>query len=254
MENKKDIGKAFREKLDGLHKPAPDGGWNSISLSLLQNKPKSGFQWFKPYLISLIAIIVALLATYPFWKEHVPHIYMEMPDEHKTGNDHDASKNQTTDKPDENKEDASEISVTDNEDRNDPGSTTVAGSSNALPSKGMQATPVLSSRSSNNDTSHHQDSNTAPDNGVDSKSVPVETVTAGNKTTNTATPTETTATKISDDEERMVKLLDLSGVSYGADTLKKSKAAKKLDTSRIADSLNKLYGREKKDKKTTRKN
>ncbi len=84
MENRKDIGKAFREKLDGLQKSPGDHVWQSIR----QDLPKKNRRlllplWFRAAIIPVAALLVIGFLTYPLWQEHVPHVYFKMPRETK---------------------------------------------------------------------------------------------------------------------------------------------------------------------------
>jgi hypothetical protein len=59
MEVKKDIGKAFREKLDSLDRQPGDALWNAISTDLdKQKKKKSPFLWLYIFSSSLVAIML----------------------------------------------------------------------------------------------------------------------------------------------------------------------------------------------------
>lgn len=80
MESKKDIGKAFREKLDTLQKQPGDAVWDSIRGDLGKSKPKGMPAWIKLMTMGSLLLLIGFF-TYPLWENHVPHIYMEMPDE-----------------------------------------------------------------------------------------------------------------------------------------------------------------------------
>lgn len=63
MEVKKDIGKAFREKLDGLERQPNDALWNAISKDLdKENKKKSRFPFFWLYIVSCTFIGISVTA------------------------------------------------------------------------------------------------------------------------------------------------------------------------------------------------
>jgi hypothetical protein len=84
MENRKDIGKAFREKMDGLQKSPGDHVWQSIR----QDLPKKNRRlllplWFRVAIIPVAALFVIGFFTYQLWQEHVPHVYFKMPRETK---------------------------------------------------------------------------------------------------------------------------------------------------------------------------
>lgn len=80
MESKKDIGRAFREKLDTLQKQPGDAVWDSIRGDLGKSKPKGMPAWIKLMTMGSLLLLIGFF-TYPLWENHVPHIYMEMPDE-----------------------------------------------------------------------------------------------------------------------------------------------------------------------------
>jgi hypothetical protein len=80
MESKKDIGKAFREKLDTLQKQPGDAVWDSIRGDLGKSKPKGMPAWIKLMTMGSLLLLIGFF-TYPLWENHVPHIYMEMPNE-----------------------------------------------------------------------------------------------------------------------------------------------------------------------------
>ncbi len=69
MENRKDIGKAFREKLDGLQKAPGDHVWQAIKDDLPKKKKRRAiiFWWF----ISVpTALLVLGLFGYPLWENY----------------------------------------------------------------------------------------------------------------------------------------------------------------------------------------
>lgn len=82
MENRKDIGKAFREKLDGLQKSPGDNVWQSIRKDLPAKKKRFLLPfWLWATLIPLTIAITTGIFTYPLWENRVPHIYIVMPEE-----------------------------------------------------------------------------------------------------------------------------------------------------------------------------
>ena len=86
MENKQDIGKAFRDKLDGYYKEPNDAVWQNINASLQQNK-RGGFRmpfWGRATAIVLGVIMVAVF-THPLWQDYVPEIIIKMPNEKPNG-------------------------------------------------------------------------------------------------------------------------------------------------------------------------
>jgi len=86
MENKQDIGKAFRDKLDGYYKEPNDAVWQGINASLQQNK-RGGFRiplWGRATAIVLGVIMVAVF-THPLWQDYVPEIIIKMPNEKPNG-------------------------------------------------------------------------------------------------------------------------------------------------------------------------
>ena len=86
MENKQDIGKAFRDKLDGYYKEPNDAVWQGINASLQQNK-RGGFRiplWGRATAIVLGVIMVAVF-THPLWQDYVPEIIIKMPNEKPKG-------------------------------------------------------------------------------------------------------------------------------------------------------------------------
>lgn len=62
MEAKKDIGKAFREKLDGLDTQPNDALWGAISQSLDEKDKKKKFPFFWFYIISCTVISITAIA------------------------------------------------------------------------------------------------------------------------------------------------------------------------------------------------
>lgn len=72
MENKKDIGKAFKEKLDELQKSPSNAVWNSISKQLVETKnDKQPKIWWKKAGYVLGITLVATL-SYVLWQEIQP--------------------------------------------------------------------------------------------------------------------------------------------------------------------------------------
>lgn len=68
MENRKDIGKAFREKLNGVHKAPGDHVWQAIKDDLPKKKRRRALFW---WMISAPAIILLLgLLGYPIWNNN----------------------------------------------------------------------------------------------------------------------------------------------------------------------------------------
>lgn len=78
MENKKDIGKAFREKLNGLERLPKDSVWESISADLNKKKKRVIPLWFK-FTSVAVAIILLSLLTQTLWEGTVPDTYIVMP-------------------------------------------------------------------------------------------------------------------------------------------------------------------------------
>ena len=86
MENRKDIGKAFREKLEELEKSPKARVWNSVNAELIKHRKQAFItKWLRGSAIAGVAALVITLFTYPLWKEHVPHIYLVMPNEKNEG-------------------------------------------------------------------------------------------------------------------------------------------------------------------------
>lgn len=82
MENKQDIGKAFKDRLSGLHREPGDAVWQNISASLQQQK-RGGFRmplWGKATSIIAVVALVAVF-TYPQWDQYVPQVTITMPNE-----------------------------------------------------------------------------------------------------------------------------------------------------------------------------
>lgn len=82
MENKQDIGKAFKDRLGGLHREPGDAVWQNISASLQQQK-RGGFSmpfWGRATSIILGVVLVAIF-TYPQWEQYMPEIIIKMPGE-----------------------------------------------------------------------------------------------------------------------------------------------------------------------------
>jgi hypothetical protein len=252
MENKKDIGKAFREKLDGLQKQPSDAAWNSISAELRQMKKPSKFPWLRTSIVSVVIAVVVTIATYPLWESHVPRIYIEMPDGHKTeaGRNGDLKSgtmenNATSVTATDADSDTTENVITTGNVQDNPDSISKS-HRNVSPVAGMPVnnSPSGTEHGSSNTTSSEGNTIPVKDTGRNTQTIaPVTTTNPGKEN---KTPAD------NDESEGKVKMLDLSGISYGTDNLK-TKEEKKKDYTRIADSLNKLYGREKKDKKSEKK-
>ncbi|MES2484718.1 MAG: hypothetical protein V4581_02065 [Bacteroidota bacterium] len=86
MENKQDIGKAFRDKLDGFYKEPNDAVWQNINASLQQNK-RGGFRmpfWGRATAIVLGVIMLAVF-THPLWQDYMPEIIIKMPNDKPDG-------------------------------------------------------------------------------------------------------------------------------------------------------------------------
>lgn len=82
MENRKDIGKAFREKLEGIEKSPKNEVWNSVNAELIKHRKQAFItKWLRATALTGVAALIITLFTYPLWKEYVPHIYMVMPNE-----------------------------------------------------------------------------------------------------------------------------------------------------------------------------
>lgn len=238
MENKKDIGKAFRDKLDRLDRTGPQSGWNAISEELQQIKMQRRFPWRGIIGVSLLALLIGLIATYPSWQDDLPHIYMEMPEEHNAkkatpeennnvGIDNNA-KSEITEQPEN-------ISTTDNATQavtkisSQPAHSSqdfsvkvdnIPSSAGAEPSAVKLAAIPLKTDENNNAPASEGKTHTMPDSSSSAAKPGLQT----------------------DNSEGKVKLLDLSKVSYGTENFTPKKE-KKLDTRKIADSLNKLYDR-----------
>lgn len=82
MESRKDIGRAFREKLDQLHKQPGDKVWESIKSDLDKGRHRGLPLWMRYFMISSVFVLTAIF-TYPLWKNNVPHIYIKMPEQEK---------------------------------------------------------------------------------------------------------------------------------------------------------------------------
>ncbi len=242
MENKKDIGKAFREKLDRLDRTAPQSGWKAISGELRQMKKPPKFRWLRIAAISSLVMIVAAVATYPLWEEHVPHIYMRMPKEY---NDR-AKEGAETKNPVVTDNNTDSISAATHHDAtlNDPAA--VVGKDITVRSSGAKtagAQPPATTFKRIDSPRPASESNLLP-----LKGNKAEAITPAGNTSETAPKLPLVQPPTLNESEGQFRMLDLSGVSYGSDSLK-IKKEKKLDTKRIADSLNKLYGREKSERK-----
>ncbi|MCW4469467.1 hypothetical protein OGH69_10860 [Flavobacterium sp. MFBS3-15] len=242
MENKKDIGKAFRDKLDRLDRTAPHSGWNAISGELQQMKMQCRFPWRRIIGLSLLVLLVGLVATYPLWEDNLPHIYMRMPKEHDTKKA--APEEDNTELIDNNAK-----PVVTEQPESKPPKNDATRSVNNISS---EPTPNLQDVSGK-----MQKISTPTTNEPSSVKPPATRLNAGknnNLPTSEAKASITPAIPVeksiiqSDDAMGKVKMLDLSKVSYGSDSLNIRKD-KKLDRKRIADSLNKLYGRTKPDRK-----
>ncbi|WP_294824778.1 hypothetical protein [uncultured Flavobacterium sp.] len=229
MENRKDIGKAFREKLDRLDRTAPNTGWNAISGELQEMKMQRGFPW-KRAIVSLLVLLAVLVASYPIWKDEVPHVYLEMPDAHKN--------RESTAKEANAHADGNTIA---------PGESTLTPENNSLTDNPLQPEnsdtgTIITEKQSHVETdlrmTRQSDENTAEASPLN-PTVPIPQTPVTEKQADTPRAASPTG-----DGEGKFKTLDLSKVTYGTDSLKVKKE-KKLDTRRIADSLNKLYGREK---------
>ena len=79
MESKKDIGRAFRERLDLLQKQPGEAVWDSIRADLDKGKKKAVPMWLRFWLIGGVFLLTAFF-TYPLWENKVPHIYIKMPE------------------------------------------------------------------------------------------------------------------------------------------------------------------------------
>jgi hypothetical protein len=82
MESRKDIGKAFREKLDQLHKQPGDTVWDSIKSDLIKKRRKAVPVWLRFWAITGVFLLLGFF-TYPLWENYVPHIYIKMPEQEK---------------------------------------------------------------------------------------------------------------------------------------------------------------------------
>lgn len=242
MENKKDIGKAFREKLDRLDRTAPQSGWNAISGELQQMKMQRRFPWRRIIGLSLLVLLVGLVATYPLWQDNLPHIYMEMPEEH------DTKKATSEENSKELINNNAKPEVT-KETKNTSPKDGIPRTMTDISSEPRHSLPNASGKPDNRSSSAGAEPsyrNTAPtplNTGQNINLNAPETKTPNAPDTYLEKPGLQT-----DDGEGKVKLLDLSKVRYGSDSLNVRKD-KKLDRKRIADSLNKLYGRTKPDRK-----
>lgn len=97
MESKKDIGRAFRERLDLLQKQPGEAVWDSIRADLNKGKKKAVPVWLRFWLIGGVFLLTAFF-TYPLWENKVPHIYIKMPEQEgtKSTGSSDADKNKET--------------------------------------------------------------------------------------------------------------------------------------------------------------
>jgi len=80
MENKQDIGKAFRDKLAGYNREPADAVWEGINAGLRQKK-RGGFRmplWGRATAI-VLGIILLAVATHPLYKGYLPEIIIKMP-------------------------------------------------------------------------------------------------------------------------------------------------------------------------------
>lgn len=93
MENKKDIGKAFKEKLTNLDRSPGAGVWDAINAELKQKRKRKGIPvWLTPTLLSLTILFVSGYFTYGLWKNYIPVIQIDMPE--KGTNDNSGSDSQ----------------------------------------------------------------------------------------------------------------------------------------------------------------
>ena len=66
MENKKDIGKAFREKLDGLQKQPGNAVWDAIKKDLPKKKPRFLPLFWIEASTAIKTVVITLLTTLVF--------------------------------------------------------------------------------------------------------------------------------------------------------------------------------------------
>ena len=73
MENKKDIGKAFRERLKGLERSPNENLWTSIEAELSKKKKRriAPFFWFTSSGIAIGIMILLGVFTEPLWKDNL---------------------------------------------------------------------------------------------------------------------------------------------------------------------------------------
>lgn len=80
MENKKDIGNAFKEKLDGLQKSPNDALWNSISTSLDEKMPTPhNTIWKKAAFFFAGATLLLGILSYFLWHDQQPAPVQQSP-------------------------------------------------------------------------------------------------------------------------------------------------------------------------------
>ncbi|AWH85045.1 hypothetical protein HYN59_07855 [Flavobacterium album] len=236
MENKKDIGKAFREKLDGLQKPAPDGGWDSISSQLGNIKKPSKFPWLRTTIVSL-AVIIAIVLAYSLLGNKA-----ESPEkdtkETVIAPENGQTKSVVT---------SGNAAATDN--------ATTEDSRMVQSPSGNSLSGLTSPKTARTDESRQNV--VASDKHITEYETQRPAAPDSNITTsikeNSPAAHEANAVKAAENEDnaypdnRRGKLKP--STDYGADSLVIKKKPEKRDISKIADSLNKLYGREKKQSK-----
>jgi len=158
MENKKDIGKAFREKLDGLQKSPKDAVWDAIYADLHEKKRRRFLPfWFTTSMITIIGILILGIFTYPLWENYAPKIYMEMP----KGDDSDSDANATGTNKTNNDSQSGDLRSTDGQENNQstgaadagvkPGGSETENGSRSPGNGSTQATGTVISRTNNND-------------------------------------------------------------------------------------------------------
>jgi len=241
MESKKDIGKAFRDKLERLDKTAPGSGWNAISGELQQMKMQRRFPWKRVLGSLLVLLLIGLIATYPLWENDVPRVYIEMPEAQEDQGGHIREN------------DMHEKSTT--EEVQNTGTNLVQDKVNEVTGTGLTIPQGSDSRNSiqtDSPISTARPTGSGNEAYEGNSTVPVPKAATGTTIPDVTITGSKPATAGTDDGEGKYKMLDLSGVNYGADTLKFRKD-KKLDTKRISDSLNKLYGKERPARKNKKK-
>ncbi|MGQ2982194.1 hypothetical protein [Flavobacterium sp.] len=242
MESKKDIGKAFRDKLDRLDKTAPGSGWTAISGELQQMKMQRRFPWKRVLGSLLLLLLIGLVATYPLWEDDVPHVYIEMPEEHEGQGDDIKEKGMHEKSTAEEAQKTGTNSVQDKINEGTGTGLTIIPKGND-PRNSIQTDSPISTIRPTGIGNENYDGNTIIPLPKAAAEMPIP------DKTSTGTKFATAGT---DDGEGKYKMLDLSSVNYGTDTLKFNKN-KKLDTKRISDSLNKLYGKERAGRKNKEK-